>query len=150
MASLGHLKKTQAAPLRQARASHPCTLQVDDVLFGHDIDLSGDTALREALLARDEGFAGAAGVTSFLRAKRDEHGNVMQVKELVVKAHVVALVPDHSNPGKPLFRVDNNAFDYPAADLDAYMRALAAALLNHAVLPGGHEFRRWSTRVLHV
>ena len=52
------------------------------MLFGHDIDLSGDTALREALLARDEGFAGAAGVTSFLRAKREAtnvvHNNTVE------------------------------------------------------------------------
>ena len=36
----------------------------------------------------------------------------MPVKELTCKAHIVALVPDHANPGAFFFRTDNDAYQY--------------------------------------
>lgn len=63
-----------------------------------------------------------------LRARRGDDGELTPVKELVVKAHVVALVPDHANPQAPLFRVDLAAYAYSQEDQQAYACSLANAI----------------------
>ena len=65
----------------------------------------------------------------FLRARRGPDGEIEPVKELVVKAHAVALVPNHANPNDPVFRYDDASFDYPVNDVAAYKKAMAARLL---------------------
>jgi len=84
-----------------------------------------------------------------LRAKR-VNGVLHEVKELVVKAHYVILVPNHGAPGAPIFRVDFAAFSYPANDIAAYKKALAAAIsarLAPHVAPT-NELRVWAEGVL--
>ena len=84
-----------------------------------------------------------------LRAKR-VNGVLHEVKELVVKAHYVILVPNHGAPGAPIFRVDFAAFLYPANDIAAYKKALAAAIrarLAPHVAPT-NELRVWAEGVL--
>ena len=71
-----------------------------------------------------------APIDFFLKAKRDEAtGELLKVKELLVKAHFVSLVPDLETPGHFNFRTDDAAFQYPPADVAAYKRAMAAKLL---------------------
>ena len=81
----------------------------------------------------------------FLKAKRDAAGALLPVKELMVKAHFVALVPDHAHPEQPIFRTDHTAFEYPQADVDAYERAMAGKLLADASAPAA--FRAWALAV---
>ena len=64
-----------------------------------------------------------------LRARRGDAGDVLLVKELVVKAHFACLVPDHSNLNSPIFRLDITRFDYPLNWTSAYRRAMAAQIL---------------------
>ena len=76
-----------------------------------------------------------APIDFFLKAKRDpDTGELLPVMELVATAHFVALVPDHENPGAPIFRTDN-MFIYPPGDVAAYKRALAAKLFMQPTLP---------------
>jgi len=84
-----------------------------------------------------------------LRAKR-VNGVLHEVKELVVKAHYVILVPNHGAPGAPIFRVDFAAFLYPANDIAAYKKALAAAISARLAAHVGpmHELRVWAEGVL--
>jgi len=84
-----------------------------------------------------------------LRAKR-VNGVLHEVKELVVKAHYVILVPNHGAPGAPIFRVDFAAFSYPANDIAAYKKALAAAISARLAAHVGpmHELRVWAEGVL--
>lgn len=78
----------------------------------------------------------------FLTAKRDEAGELRPVKELTVKAHFASLVPDHFNPGQPIFRLDDAAFAYPLHDRKAYKRAMKARLLATPGAPA--EFVAWA------
>ena len=82
----------------------------------------------------------------YLRARRDEAGQLKQVMELVAKAHVVALVRDHGAPGHPIFRTDSNAFEYKPSDEEAYQRAMASALVARAAAGGvvSAEFKAWA------
>ena len=67
-----------------------------------------------------------------------------QVMSLVVKVHVVALVPDHSHQGFPKFRRDDTTFEYPEADIAAYKVSMARGLM---AMPAGsvpHELRGWA------
>ena len=67
-----------------------------------------------------------------LRARRNEQGDLALVKELVVKIHAAALVPDLGNPGHPIFKVDDKAFAYPEGDRVAYKKSMSASLLSAA------------------
>ena len=80
----------------------------------------------------------------FLKAKYDEHGNLLPGKELEVKAHMVALVADHDNPTEPIFRCDDAAFAYPDDDRAAYRSAMKHALITRGAPAVSHEFLAWA------
>ena len=82
----------------------------------------------------------------FLRARRDEQGELRPVKEVIVKVHFAALVANHADPTAPLFRTDVS-FTYPAADLAAYKDAMAQQLVA-AVATAPAEFVAWAQDVL--
>jgi hypothetical protein len=85
----------------------------------------------------------------FLRARRDDvTGELKAAKELVVKGHYVSLVQDHSNPGQPIFRTDDTAFEYEPSDIEAYQRAMATALSTRAAagLAVSDEFKSWASQ----
>jgi hypothetical protein len=70
-----------------------------------------------------------------LRAKRDERGELLPVKELVVKAHWAGLIPNHTEPGKFIFRTDDNAFEYPDEWRTSYKMAVAKQIIDHGQMP---------------
>ena len=139
---------TPVASLRRgARPVDVFTIMDDDIIN----ELVGDGALALHLSTNRAATKIVPPMDFFLKARRDEAGNLLAPKELVVKAHVVALVPDHGNPGHPLFRIDHVAFEYPEEDVMQYSRALAGALLRAAAAPNpglSAEFRAWSLRTL--
>ena len=84
-----------------------------------------------------------------LRGKRDEAGNILEVKVLEAKVHFVALQENHETPMEPIFVTDDAGFAYPPDDRDAYKRAMAGALKGAAAtmqgLPAG--FVAWANAV---
>lgn len=68
-----------------------------------------------------------------LRAKRDAQGQLLPVKELVVKAHWAGLVPNETDPGSFIFRTDDNAFEYPDTWRTSYKMAVAKQLIQPGV-----------------
>ena len=131
-----------------------CDDQLVDNFFSqnlHDVSMRIGGTLKIHSATNGAAVKLVAPLDVMLRGRRDDHGALLPVKELVVKAHFVALVPDHANPGSPLFRVDTDAFEYPAEDQAAYATALAGALLRkaNAVFSGNvpAEFKQWAMAV---
>ena len=84
----------------------------------------------------------------FLRARLDEAGAPCAAKELTVKGHFAALVPNHGDPGRPIFRLDDEGFKYPDTDRHAYKQAVAKRLLDVSAdehVPA--EFVAWAQTV---
>eukprot|EP00966_Prymnesium_polylepis_P265106 6124937-Prymnesium_polylepis.1 len=82
----------------------------------------------------------------FLRAKRDPTSSELKVvKEMAVKGHVAALVPNHADPGAPMFRVDVTSFAYPEANIAAYKTGTANKLVATPGAPA--ELRAWGLAV---
>jgi len=82
----------------------------------------------------------------FLHGKLNESGDLISSKELVVKGHVCALVEDHEPPCLPIFRLDDEAFEYPSTDRAAYKLAMARQLLSRPSTSA--EFRAWAESYL--
>ena len=80
-----------------------------------------------------------------LRGKRDEAGALQEITELVVKAHVVALVPNLASPQQPIFRCDDEAYEYPVDDKGQYKKAMASKILATPVASA--TFRAWAQAV---
>jgi hypothetical protein len=80
----------------------------------------------------------------------DETDELLPVKELTIKAHIAALVPNHEHPDNPTFRLDHNAYNYPPSDVHTARRAMAEALLNDSHAGGDvpAEFVAWAQVVL--
>ena len=80
------------------------------------------------------------------RATRRDDGGTLRPKELTVRAHWCALVPDLANPGNPIFKLDDQSFTYAANDRTKYKQAMAQALIR-AQAQGSSvsdEFMAWA------
>jgi len=83
-----------------------------------------------------------------------EDGELLPGKEMVCKGHYVGVVPDRENEGKMIFRADEKAYAYPAADLDAYQVSLAKIIINKCDtatwrdVPPPPIFRAWAAETL--
>ena len=76
-----------------------------------------------------------APLTFSLRAKRDHNGELLLTKELAVKAHFVVLVRNHTDPLQPIFRTDDDAYDYSPATVRAYQQSMANIVMATPGLP---------------
>ena len=78
----------------------------------------------------------------------DKAGELVRVKELVVKGHYGSLVPDLEHPGSPIFRLDTEGYAYPG-DVAADRRGMATALLRASARGENvaQEFVAWATGV---
>ena len=79
----------------------------------------------------------------YLRGRKDAMtGDMLQAKELIVKAHMVALVPNYGNPAFPIFLMDAENFAYTEGADVVYRRTLATAILSMAGVPA--PLRNWA------
>ena len=80
----------------------------------------------------------------YLKAKKDPiTAELLKAKELVIKAHVVALVPNHATPQQPIFLMDQANFAYADGTELVYRRTLATAILGMSGVPPA--LRNWAT-----
>ena len=80
----------EAAHARDANKS-----QADEVMYGRDLDMSGDDRKIEELMMKEKQFAGAAGVNSFLTSKRNPI-NVIETNTVEQTTWYKDLNPQHA------------------------------------------------------
>ena len=85
----------------------------------------------------------------YLQAKKDPlSGELLHAKQLMVKAHMVALVPNHTHPSMPVFLVDTENFDYADGAVEVYQCTLANAILGMVGSAVPKPLRKWAAAVV--